>query len=474
MQTTKGKVDTYKALDASLVDIESSRAESKEPNTSNGLGNDAHADDADIRPIYHEKPMAEVQTNTEINVFATGQQNTKQPELNNEGVVDQNAEQCHDTCPLPAKLTNNQKTKLSYQSLESENIWKPVLQPHRTQSVVRQPTAFKSERPRISKPPFASQVDVNNDLSKPVTIHYLPKERESAVVKPHHVIAFSKSRNSSNMPRFSSNDMVHNHYLEEAKKKTQESGRNSKPSVMPSARSQSTANDCKPKHRINNQNSRNWPASKSSCITTKTMPIAEHSRNSSNFSDTKHFVCSTCRKCVFNANHDHYVTKFLNKVNSRAKVPSNKTTKRYKPVEQISVAKKPERQISKGHRFSIKKTFVVHKKTMTPRSCLKWKPTGKLFKTIGLRWVHIGKIFTSSTTKVGSEPPNGSNEDITNPYKCELLMSVHGFKEFKSDKQAMTFDHNSSELRIHDHSNKLSSSKLVPKVVPPADKTATS
>ncbi|GJY45350.1 retrovirus-related pol polyprotein from transposon TNT 1-94 [Tanacetum coccineum] len=38
----------------------------------------------------------------------------------------------------------------------------------------------------------------------------------------------------------------------------------------------------------------------------------------------------------------------------------------------------------------------------------------------------------------------------------------------------MTSDHNSSELEIHDHSNELSSSKLVPKVVPPADKTATS
>nr|GEW84945.1 putative ribonuclease H-like domain-containing protein [Tanacetum cinerariifolium] len=38
----------------------------------------------------------------------------------------------------------------------------------------------------------------------------------------------------------------------------------------------------------------------------------------------------------------------------------------------------------------------------------------------------------------------------------------------------MTSDHNSSELRIHDHMNKPSSSKLVPKVVTLADKTATS
>ncbi|GJY84886.1 hypothetical protein Tco_0498912 [Tanacetum coccineum] len=93
------------------------------------------------------------------------------------------------------------------------------------------------------------------------------------------------------MPRFSLNDMVHNHYPEEARKKTQEKGRNSEPSVMPSARSQSIANDSKPKPRINNQRSRNWPASKSSCETTKTVPIAKYSRNSRNFYAFKHFVC---------------------------------------------------------------------------------------------------------------------------------------------------------------------------------------
>ncbi|GJS88668.1 hypothetical protein Tco_0771304 [Tanacetum coccineum] len=300
MQTTKEKVDSSKALNASLVDTRSSETKSKEQDKSSRSGNDAHADDADIKPIYDEELMAEVQTTTKINVFATRQQHTEQPEFNNEGEVDRNAEQCHDTCPLPAKLTDNQTTKLSNQSIESENIF------------VRQPTAFKSERPRISKPRFTSQVDVNNDLPKPVTTHYLPKERESAFAKLHHMIAPSSSR-------YSSNDMVHNHYLEEAKKKTQESGRNSRPSVMPSARSQSTANGSKPKPRINNQKSRNWPASKSSCVTTKTVPIAEHSRNSRNFSDSKHFVCSTCQKCVFNANHDSCVTKFLNEVNSHAK-----------------------------------------------------------------------------------------------------------------------------------------------------------
>nr|GEY05617.1 hypothetical protein [Tanacetum cinerariifolium] len=211
--------------------------ESKEKDISNRSGNDAHDDSANIRLIYDEEPMAKVQTTTEINVFAIGQQHTKQPEFNNEGEVDQNAKECHDTF-----------------------LGKPMLQSHRNQSVVRQPTAFRSERPRISKPRFAFQVDVYNDLSKPVTTHYLPKEREAAFAKPHYMIASSNSRISSkNMPQFSSNDMVYNHYLEEAKKKTQERSRNSEPSLMPSARLQSTANGRKPNPRINNQNSRNWP-----------------------------------------------------------------------------------------------------------------------------------------------------------------------------------------------------------------------
>nr|GEU34872.1 hypothetical protein [Tanacetum cinerariifolium] len=483
MQTTEEKVDTSKALDASLVDIESSGTESKEQDISSRLGNDAHANFADIRPIYDEEPMAE------------------------------NAKECHDTCPLPAILTDKQIHDHSYQSLESENIClkKTVAQfqkdfsrvethcvylelkyqnkvlkegqhsqfsnvksneakvkhdidilettniklehkvaklltenetlkkhykeffdsikimraktiEHTTslietndkfkaqlqekgfaiealknelrklkgnsvntkfakqsilgkpmlQSVVRKSTAFKSERPRISKPQFASQVDVNNDLSKPVTTHYFIKEREAASTKPHHMIAFSNSRISSkNMPRFSSNDMIHNHYLEEAKKKTQERSRNLEPSLMPSARSESTANGSKPKPRINNQTSRNWPASKSSCVMTKHVPIAEHARNSRIFFDSKHFVCSTCQKCVFSANHDSCLTKFLKEVNH----------------------------------------------------VLRWKPMGRIFKTVGLRWVPTRKIFTSSKTKVDSKPLNGS-ADITNQYECEQTLDV--------------------------------------------------
>nr|GEV58706.1 hypothetical protein [Tanacetum cinerariifolium] len=120
MQMTEENIDTSKALDASSVDKEGSTTESKEQDTSSRSRNDAHDDVADIRPIYDEEPMAEVQTTAEIDVFAIGQQHTEQPEFNNKGEVVQNAEECHDTCPLPAILTDNQIAEPSYQSLESK------------------------------------------------------------------------------------------------------------------------------------------------------------------------------------------------------------------------------------------------------------------------------------------------------------------------------------------------------------------
>nr|GFC80117.1 hypothetical protein [Tanacetum cinerariifolium] len=145
----------------------------------------------------------------------------------------------------------------------------------------------------------------------------------------------------------------------------------------------------------------------------------------------------------------------------------------------------------------------MHEKTMNPRSCLRWKSTGKIFNIVGLRWVPTGKIFTSSTTKVDSEPKNGLVEDITNQHEYEQTLDVIActlnlsagtsfnpkkeelkvwlLKRLISHKpwlqgtlQAMTSDHNSSELEIHRHNNEPSRSKLVPKVVPQADKTATS
>ncbi|GKD02022.1 hypothetical protein Tco_1172296 [Tanacetum coccineum] len=204
---------------------------------------------------------------------------------------------------------------------------------------------------------------MNNDLPKPVTPHYLPKVRESVLAKPHHVIAPGLSRNSSK-ESYGSNDMAHNYYLEEAKKKTQDKNRNLKPREMPSTRTHHTPNACIPKPRSNNQTSRNWPASKSCEETLKAVQKANHSRNPSSFLDFKHFVQSL------------------------------KTRNSNKLVEPKNHTQKP------------------------------------------IRWVPTGKTFTSSTTMVDCEPPNGSYEDITNPYESNQTLNVSaGFQEFISDEQ---------------------------------------
>ncbi|GJY75295.1 hypothetical protein Tco_0480411 [Tanacetum coccineum] len=122
MQTQESKIDTGKALDADLVDTESIRTDSTVQDDNSRSGNDTDADDADIRPIYDEEPMAEVQLTAECNIFAIGQQHTEQPEIIVEGRVDQYPETCQVKSPMLDSSPDNQTTEYSKQSLESENI----------------------------------------------------------------------------------------------------------------------------------------------------------------------------------------------------------------------------------------------------------------------------------------------------------------------------------------------------------------
>nr|GEX06376.1 retrovirus-related Pol polyprotein from transposon TNT 1-94 [Tanacetum cinerariifolium] len=81
--------------------------------------------------------------------------------------------------------------------------------------------------------------EINQNAEK-FTPYYLPKVKEYVLAKPHHVIAPSSSRNSQE-ESYGSNDMAYNHYLEEARKKTQERNRNSKSSVKHTTIQESTA-----------------------------------------------------------------------------------------------------------------------------------------------------------------------------------------------------------------------------------------
>ncbi|GJS96352.1 hypothetical protein Tco_0803320 [Tanacetum coccineum] len=308
-------------------------------------------------------------------------------------------------------------------------LGKPPLQPSRNHLVVRQPNVFTFERPRMSRPRFASQVDEKNDLSKTATPHYLPKVRESTTAKPHHLTTLGI--------------VIKNRIV-----------------LMIWFMPHTTPNACTPKPRNIYRSS---PVSKCSGGMSNGVSLVDHSRNSSFFLDSKQFVCSICHKYIFNTNHDDCITKILNKVNSRAKVQSLKI-RNNNPVEPKNHTHKPGRQNGIGQRFSLNKSSAVHEKPHTPRSCLRWKPTGRIFKTVSLRWIPTGKMFTDSTTKVDSEPPNGSNDDITNPYECNQTLyfsagtsnssagtSVNPLKERlrASFFILMTLDHSSSSLGPH-------------------------
>ncbi|GJY71181.1 retrovirus-related pol polyprotein from transposon TNT 1-94 [Tanacetum coccineum] len=69
------------------------------------------------------------------------------------------------------------------------------------------------------------------------------------------------------------------------------------------------------------------------------------------------FVCSTCNGCLFSTNHDKCVVAYINDVNKRVKSKSGKSKK------------------------------------------MEWKPTRKVFTSVGHRWLPTGRTFTINGTK---------------------------------------------------------------------------
>ncbi|GKG26745.1 hypothetical protein Tco_0402448, partial [Tanacetum coccineum] len=96
------------------------------------------------------------------------------------------------------------------------------------------------ERKSFSQTKSVPKTNASAGLSKIVTPHSWPQVRKSSFAKPYDVNVPGPSRNSPKHVSFQSpkesvdsNDMVHNYYLEEAKKKAQlqkDKALNTKPS----------------------------------------------------------------------------------------------------------------------------------------------------------------------------------------------------------------------------------------------------
>ncbi|GJR83538.1 reverse transcriptase domain-containing protein [Tanacetum coccineum] len=230
--------------------------------------------------------------------------------------LQQMQEKAKESCMLSFRLLHSHLTALSNNDLKGTSIeggfeWAlaTIFKQDHMESLresIQERAKHKREYDRMMQ-----SKEGNVDSSKALDVVWLLQKS----IRQNQKVCFKQQEDSSK-ESYGSNDMAYNYYLEEAKKKTQDKNRNLKPREMPSARTHHTHNACKPNPRSNNQTSRIWPASKSSKETLKAVQKADHSRNPSSFLDSKHFVCSTCQKCVFNANHDACITKIPKEVNS--------------------------------------------------------------------------------------------------------------------------------------------------------------
>nr|GEX00611.1 putative ribonuclease H-like domain-containing protein [Tanacetum cinerariifolium] len=232
-------------------------------------------------------------------------------------------------------------------------------------SVIRQPNAFKSQRPSILKKPtiFSDSLEkkdcsksksvtknnVSNDFSKPVTTQILPPNKK-LILKNTNVLA-------PGIPALKSNQLADRVMLNNSQGKKQE------------------VED----YRTNVKFSNN-----------KTSVTACNDSLNAKISNVI-FVCVTCGKCVLNDNHDKCVLHYLNGVNFRTKMPMDVPISTRKPKRSVnqsvatplrrtvaskSTNQKPRHTTRKLYEHVRKECSLWYPKFTPPR--YKWKPKSQI------------------------------------------------------------------------------------------------
>nr|GEZ22802.1 hypothetical protein [Tanacetum cinerariifolium] len=249
MQSKKRKVNSSKALDAGLVVTESNETELERYVLSSRFGNDTHTDYAYINSVNDKQPMAENEKfhkenkhlkQTYKDLYDSIKKTRVQTKDHNDLLIAQINSKPAENADLKAqiheKVCENVALKNELRKLKGNNV----------------DTKFVNHQSWGN--PFYNHLET-------ITTYYFPKVKKYVIAKPHHVIVPGSSRNSSK-ESYGLNDLAHNYYLKEARKKTQGKIRNLKIREIPFARTHHTPNACTPKPRSNNQTSRNWPASR--------------------------------------------------------------------------------------------------------------------------------------------------------------------------------------------------------------------
>ncbi|GJR84424.1 retrovirus-related pol polyprotein from transposon TNT 1-94 [Tanacetum coccineum] len=126
-----------------------------------------------------------------------------------------------------------------------------------------------------------------------------------------------------------------------------------------------TTKTIRPQPRSTTKNDWVPSASKSSCIKNKEVEVEEHHRNLLLYKNKKHMspecnnvelaiqndksevVCAICKQCLITSNHDVYVLKYMNDMNSRTDIHSANVSNIANQKEHKPLAKKPKKVRSK-------------------------------------------------------------------------------------------------------------------------------
>ncbi|GJX36663.1 hypothetical protein Tco_0248220 [Tanacetum coccineum] len=301
----------------------------------------------------YEKEIAHLKT-TYKNLFDSINVTRTQTKL----IIDSLQNKLHDTIYENAKLraqlfnkVSDQKdttkgtstnTKFANQSTER----KPFLQSLRNQFAVRQPNAFRSERPNFSKTRIPQKADKTHDLSNPVTSNSVPTTKESKVVDYDKVIApgmfridpRQTSRKDNFVPNKPSKASVRTNPITVSQphviiKKAVNADSNG----FSSTGVDITTKTRRPQPRSNTKNDRVPSASKSSRIMNKEVEVEDHPRNLLLSKNKKHMssecnniklairndkyeiIYAMCKQCLITANHDAFVLNYVNDMNSSRK-----------------------------------------------------------------------------------------------------------------------------------------------------------
>ncbi|GJU19006.1 hypothetical protein Tco_1146972 [Tanacetum coccineum] len=179
---------------------------------------------------------------------------------------------------------------------------------------------------------------------------------------------------------------------------------------------ESTTKTRRPQPRNNPKNDKVPFKSKSSCLSNKLEKKEENHRSlqSSNYpnhtecnniklairNEKSEVICATCKQCLITANHDECVLQYVNGMKSTKKKQSAN-------VSNVENQKKHKPKVRKPKKVRSKERLASPKPS-TPRSCLRWSPTGRIFDL-------NGKIIATSESVCQSDCSKGDNACTSNP-----------------------------------------------------------